>query len=320
MPEIGTARNFQADYTYFRNMRTCFICLAFLLILLQPASAQNSFLTPADSLNKTRFKPVSAGIAACWTGSTIALSQVWYSDYNKVGFHSFDDSHNWLQMDKLGHVFTAYHLSRASAKLYRWTGLSDRKSAWLGAGIGWGYQFSFELLDARSSGWGFSWSDLGANTIGSGLFLAQELAGGEQFATLKFSYSPTKYAAFRPSILGATPAERLLKDYNGQTYWLNFSPGAIWTNSRIPPWIAVSIGYSADAKLVGDQDFYASADGMHTFSAQREFLLSLDLNVSKLPIKKPWIRKLLSPFNVIKVPFPTLLWRGNTLYGKWFYF
>lgn len=299
-------------------MRAYALACFLLFTAASPTFGQN-FWRPADSLEKSRFIPVSAGIATAWSGSIIALSQVWYADYEKTGFHSFDDSKTWLQMDKMGHIFTAYHLSRTTAKLYRWTGLSQQKSAWIGAGIGWGYQLSFELLDARSSGWGFSWSDLGANTIGSGLFLTQELLGKEQFVTLKFSYSPTKYAAFRPSVLGATSAERLLKDYNGQTYWLNFSPGAIWKGSHIPPWIAISLGYGADAKLVGDQDFYTSPDGQ-TFHAQREFALSLDLDISKLPIRQPWLRKALSPFNVIKVPFPALVWRGSTLYGKWLYF
>lgn len=319
MPEINELKRPHTDYAYFRCMRAYFLACSFLL-LAAPRTFGQAFWQPADSLNKTRFIPVSAGIATVWTGSITVLSQVWYSDYEKVGFHSFDDFDNWLQMDKMGHVFTAYHLSRTSAKLYRWTGLSQRKSAWLGAGIGWGYQFSFELLDARSSGWGFSWSDLSANTIGSGLFLTQELWGKEQFVTLKFSYHPTEYAAFRPAILGATSAERLLKDYNGQTYWLNFSPGAIWKGSRIPPWIAISIGYSSDAKLVGDQESYTTADGQRTFHAQREFALSLDLDVSKLPIRKPWLRKALSPFNVIKIPFPALVWRGDTCYGKLLYF
>lgn len=299
-------------------MKSLFTCVWLLFSLL--SWGQTDFFQPKDSLHKGRFIGVSASIGTVWSGSLIGLSQVWYKDYEKIGFHSFNDSKEWLQMDKAGHIFTAYHLSDKVFKLYNWTGLDRKKSAWIGAGVGWGYQFSFELLDAQSSGWGFSWSDLGANTLGSGLFLAQELCWQEQYLKLKFSYSPSPYAQFRPAVLGSTHAERLLKDYNGQTYWLSVSPGSVFKSSKIPQWIALSVGYSSDAKLVGHNDFFQTPDGSKTFRAQREFILSLDLDVTKLPIKKRWLKTALSPFNVIKIPFPALVWQGNTMYGKWLYF
>lgn len=300
-------------------MFTRFVLLVVTLSLALKSYGQNHFFQASDTLNNKRLIVTSTAIGTIWTGSIIGLSKVWYKDFEKTPLHIFDDSREWMQMDKLGHVFTAYHLSDKAFKLYRWTGLDRKKSAWIGAGIGWGYQFSFEMLDAQSSGWGFSWSDLTANTLGSGLFLTQELIWQQQFLKLKFSYSPTRYAAYRPEILGSTPAERLLKDYNGQTYWLSISPGAIFPQSHIPQWIALSAGYSTDAKLVGHEDFFQSTDGSQ-FNAHREFVLSLDVDVTKLPIRKTWLKKALSPFNVIKVPFPALVWRGNTLYGEWIYF
>jgi hypothetical protein len=271
-------------------------------------------------LNKKRLTASSIGTGVIWSGSIIGLSAVWYKDYPKTSFHTFDDSQEWMQMDKMGHVFSAYHLSDKVSKIYRWSGLNRKKSAFIGAGVGWGYQLSFEFLDAQSAGWGFSWSDVGANTLGSGLFLSQELIWQEQFLKLKFSYSPSDYAQYRPSILGSNFSERLLKDYNGQTYWLTFSPGSIFPKSKIPAWIAIAAGYSVDAKLLGNNDFYQTADGLKRFEAKREFVLSLDLDVTKLPIKKPWLKKLLSPFNVIKIPFPALVFRVNDISGRLLYF
>jgi hypothetical protein len=282
--------------------------------------SQSALLSPSGSLNKKRLTASSIGTGAIWSGSIIGLSAVWYKDYPKTSFHTFDDSRDWMQMDKMGHVFTAYHLSDKVSKLYQWAGLDRKKSAFVGAGVGWGYQMSFELLDAQSAGWGFSWSDVGANTLGSGLFLSQELIWQEQYLKLKFSYSPSDYAQYRPSILGSNFSERLLKDYNGQTYWLTFSPGSIFPKSKIPAWIAIAAGYSVDAKLVGNNDFFQTADGLKRFEAKRELVLSLDLDVTKLPIKKPWLKKVLSPFNVIKIPFPALVFRGNDISGRLLYF
>jgi hypothetical protein len=296
-------------------------CKIFLALLIGfNVWSQSTLLSPSDSLNNKRLIGSSIGTGVIWSGSIIGLSTVWYKDFPKSSFHTFDDSREWMQMDKMGHVFTAYHLSDKVYKLYRWSGLDRKKSALIGAGVGWGYQMSFEFLDAQSAGWGFSWSDVGANTIGSGLFLSQELLWKEQYLKLKFSYSPSDFAQYRPAILGATFPERLLKDYNGQTYWLTFSPGSIFPKSNIPAWIAIAAGYSVDAKLVGSNDFFKTADGLKSFTAKREFILSLDLDVTKLPIKKTWLKKVLSPFNVIKIPFPALVFRGNDISGRLLYF
>ena len=80
------------------------------------------------------------------------------------------------------------------------------------------------------------------------------------------------------------------------------------------------MGYSVDAKLVGTTDFFQTANGLQTFDATREIVFSLDIDVNQLGIRKPWIKKLLSPFNTIKVPFPALIVRGNGIEGKWLYF
>jgi uncharacterized protein YfiM (DUF2279 family) len=278
------------------------------------------YATPADSLNKKRFWATNMGVASLWSGSIFALSKVWYSKEQQTGFHFFDDASNWMQMDKAGHVYATYQFSEKASNLYQWTGLSRKKSVVLGAGIAWGYQLSLEFLDGRSEAWGFSWSDIGANTVGSALYVLQDLKWKEQVFRLKFSYSPSPYAAYRPAVLGSSFSERLLKDYNAQTYWLSFSPQNWFPASKIPPYLALSIGYSADAKLIGDEDVFISSDGLTRFEAKREFILSLDLNVQKLPIKKKWVKKLLSPFDAIKIPFPALVVRGNKVYASPLYF
>ena len=301
-----------------RQSRNILLCGIFSLFVFS-LNAQSRFFQPADSIHKGRLIGTSAGVGTAWAGSMLALNHVWYSGFPQVKFHSFDDSKEWLQMDKAGHIYTAYHISDKVAKLYKWSGMSNTGSALIGAGVGWGFQFSLELLDAKSAAWGFSWSDMTANTIGTGIYLAQQLTWQEQKIKLKFSYSPTEYPQYRPEVLGATFPERLLKDYNGQTYWLSFSPGNLFPGSGIPPWLCIAAGYSIDGKLKGLENEYWTTDGRY-FEAKREFVLSLDIDVTKLNIKKQWLRTLLSPFNMIKVPFPALLWRGGTLYGKPFYF
>jgi hypothetical protein len=281
-------------------------------------NAQQHFFIKSDSLNPKRLVITSSSIGTLWAGSILALQQIWYSNVQKSSFHTFNDANNWMQMDKAGHVYTANKLSLLSGELYKWSGMKPKKAALIGSCIGLGYQTSLELLDAYSVDWGFSWADMTANAAGSLIYLGQELAWNEQRFHLKFSYHPTEYAALRPEVLGTNFQERILKDYNGQTYWLSFNPFLFSRNSSFPKWVCLSFGYSANAKLVGDSDTYTQ--GTATYIAKREFLLSFDVDFSRLPIKKPWLKAVVKQFNYIKIPFPTLLLTDGKFRASGIYF
>lgn len=272
-------------------------------------------------LNKKRTIGVSTGIGVAWAGSMLGLSQVWYKGMDKSPFHTFDDSREWMQMDKAGHVYTANKVSSLVGDLYTWSGWKNHSAALVGFGVGFGYQLTLELLDATGEKWGFSWSDMGANFLGSSLYLAQQLAWKEERFLLKFSYHNSPYAKYRPNTLGSTFPERLLKDYNGQTYWLSVSPGTFLSNSKFPKWLCFSFGYGVDAKLHGLHDRYTvEGDLSITFEAKRKFLFSLDIDFSKIPIKQRWLKAIVKQFNYLKLPFPTLILTGNKWGGKWLYF
>lgn len=279
------------------------------------SQAQSAFFEASDSINKKRLITSSALIGGFATSSNILLAQIWYADFDRVKWHTFDDASNWMQVDKVGHAYASYQFSSLVAKTYRWSGVKRPMSALIGFGASWAYQFSIEVLDGRSAQWGFSWSDVAANTMGSSLFLAQELLLKEQFIKFKFAYNESGLAKYRPSYLGSTFPEKLLKDYNAQKYWLSFSPFYFSNNEKHPKWLAIAIGYGAYQKFVGDSDSFTTVDGSQSFEAKREWMLSLDIDVQKLPIKNRWLKMALSPFNTIKFPFPALVWRGNTLYA-----
>ncbi len=287
-----------------------------LLFLSFQTAAQRSFFSHSDSLHKGRLTGVSVGVGTVWSGSMIGLWQFWYKDAQSSGWHSFDDSRNWLQMDKAGHFYTAYKLNQLNTELFQWSGLDDRTSLWIGSGISFGYQATLEILDARTVEWGFSWSDLIANTVGTAGYLGQQLAWNEERIIPKFSFAPSEFASVRPSVLGSNFHETLLKDYNGQTYWLSFSPGTFAKNSRFPEWLCFSLGYSAHEKLVGSEEYFVDNDGNEYFS-QREVKLSLDIDFSRIPVKRPWAKTLIKQLNYLKIPFPTMVFRNGTIVGSW---
>lgn len=247
-------------------------------------------------------------------GSLALLSEVWYKEYPKSKFHTFDDSKEWMQMDKIGHGYTSYQLSMIEFAAWRWARMPEKKAAFLSSGIAWTYQFSIELLDAFNAQWGFSWSDVGANSLGAGLFLGQQLGWKEQRFQLKFAYKSSPFAAIRPNTLGSNFPQKVLKDYNAQSYWLCVAPGTFFPKSRFPKWIQVGFGYSTHGKLHGIADQYTDFNTGQTYSAHREYALSIDIDWAQLPIKKVWVRKLLKPLNAIKIPFPAVFWRNGVCY------
>jgi len=298
------------------------ILLLVCFVSVQLIYAQTSFLQPADSLQTNRVVPVTIGIGTVWTGSMIGLSQIWYKDVAKSPFHTFDDGSNWLQMDKVGHVYTNYKISLLCGDALKWSGIKHKKAAFLATGIGLGYQTTLEFFDAYSSDWGFSWYDMLSNILGGGLYLGQELKWDEQRLLLKFSYHPTEFASLRPEVLGSNFQERLLKDYNGQTYWLSFSPFLFRPKTTFPKWLCFSFGYSVNAKIVGDQEIFQTNVGgeIKNYSASREWIFSMDIDFSKIPVTKPWLKVLLKQLNYLKVPFPALIIRDGNLTGSALYF
>lgn len=284
------------------------------------APEKTPFFSPSPTFNKNRFIWTSVGIGGTWAGGMIGLNEIWYSQVTKSPWNSFDDSKNWLQMDKAGHFYTANKLNSLTTEMYQWSGVKNKNAIWYGLGVSLGFQTTLEFLDAFTQDWGWSWGDMTANILGTASYTTQKLIWDEERIITKFSYSPTEFASIRPNVLGSTFPERLLKDYNGQTYWLSFSPGTFLKNSRIPKWACLSFGYSAHEKLVGSEGYYLDpATGIEYFE-QREFLLSLDIDFSRIPVKRPWLKALLKQFNYLKVPFPALLVRDGRLIAKPFYF
>lgn len=156
----------------------------------------------------------------------VGLYAAWYKDYAQTSFHTFNDFDEWKQMDKIGHVYSAYAESKASMELWRWTGMERKKRILIGGMSGAIYQTAIETLDGFSSDWGWSWSDFSANIIGSGMLVAQEFIWDDQRIQLKWSFHRKHYVdpvlnSRSNELYGTHKVERFLKDYNGQTYWVS---------------------------------------------------------------------------------------------------
>ncbi|MFT7611109.1 MAG: hypothetical protein ACI9J3_000047 [Parvicellaceae bacterium] len=314
-------------YLYFVKL-----VLVIIALLISVGGSSQSFFDFPDTINKKRLAGVVAIETIGTAGSLLALNQVWYSQYPRSSFHLFNDNAEWLQMDKVGHTLTAYYIGYAGVKALQWTGAKRKRAIWYGAGLGLLYQTGLETLDAFSTGWGFSIGDMVANVAGTGLVVAQELLWDDQRIKMKFSAHLTDYAGFRPNALGSTVGERLLKDYNGQTYWLSFNlkSFAFKENQRFPGWLNVAIGYGATQMISGTKnpDLYCNGNAWcKGLDRHRQWYLSLDADLTKIgsgkyqkKLKSGFLKAFFGTFGFIKIPAPALEFSKNGVRLNPFYF
>jgi hypothetical protein len=237
-------------------------------------------------------------------------------------------------MDKAGHTFTAYQYSRLSFAGARWTGMKRSRVRFTAFGVSTLLQGTLEMLDAYSDQWGFSWSDLGANTLGSTFFLAQDLIWREQRILMKMSSDlrpspdvPIENGNGAMSNLGyivnerfgSTRAERFLKDYNAQTVWLSANLHAFAPRVGLPPWLNVAFGYGVeDVYGAYGNGWRQNGEGFNYAPLRyRQYFLSPDIYFSRIPTKKRWVRLLLGTLDFFKFPAPALEYSKGEFKGKW---
>jgi hypothetical protein len=269
--------------------------------------AQNSienFLKPSDTLNQNRKNVVYIAGSSSVALAMVGLHQLWYKDFPKSSFHTINDVNDWQQMDKIGHFYSSYHLGKISSDLMKWTGSESKDQLIYGASSGLLFLTTVEIMDGFAQQWGFSWSDMAANTLGTGLYVSQELLWNEQRITPKFSYHNTNFASLRPNILGNTFTEKILKDYNGQTYWLSFNLHSFIKNDKIPTWLNVALGYGADGMLTSNSETETQLNLPYTVR-NRNFFLSIDIDLTKIKTKSHLLKTLFSLVNLLKIPAPT---------------
>lgn len=285
-------------------------------------------LPPVQVRNRTRI--VATANIVGYSAAMIALHQAWYKDYPQGKFHFYNDIKEWKQMDKIGHVYSAYAESKASMELWRWTGISRKKRIWLGGMSGAMYQTAIEILDGFSTEWGFSWGDFAANVAGSGMLVAQELAWDEQRVQMKWSFHRKNYNdpmlnRRSTELFGSSEPERFLKDYNGQTYWLSTTLKPFFPNSNIPAWLQVSVGTGVEGLFGGYENIATDKTGNITFNRtdidrRRQWYLAPDVDLTKIKTNKKGIKVALQILNIFKFPTPSVEYSRGKFSWNWLHF
>lgn len=274
-----------------------------LSVVVVNASAQDS----TESLNKKRLYCVAGGEFVSYSISMTGLYSMWYKDYPSTSFHWFDDHKEWLQMDKTGHYYSSYMLTKIADAGFEWSGVSHKNAVLLGSGVSFISMSGIELFDGFSAKWGASYSDMIANTTGICLYAIQELTWDEQKIIPKFSFHTTIYPQYRPDALGKTFPEKVIKDYNGQTNWLSFNLYSLTHCKKLPEWLNVSFGYGAEEMLGGmNNELSNGSIDISAYERYRQYYFSLDIDLSRIKTKSKLLKTTFQVLNILKFPFPAL--------------
>jgi hypothetical protein len=309
-------------------MRILFCFALFSTLYCTAQDAPRSTLNAVDSQKKIifRHKKLAAGIThgSIMISTLAILNKYWYANQPRQKLGSFNDSKEWLQMDKIGHTFSTYLEARLSKNVWEWGGLPHKKSVLLGTTMALLYQTGFEIMDGTVSTYGFSWSDMAANTLGATLYASQELLWKEQRIQPKLSYTGQHYeASLQPRVkglYGSKGTERFLKDYNGQTHWWSINLKSFAKKSNIPSWLNIAVGMGADGMLGGFDNSWKDVNNntitRFDIARQRQFYLAPDIDFTKIRTNKKGLKILFYVLNLVKFPAPGLELSGGKLQLK----
>ena len=264
--------------------------------------SQNSFWEKSDTLNIKRRNAIVISESVLATGTLFALNELWYKDYPRSSFQFKNDNNDWKQMDKAGHLMTAYYFGKIGMNTLDWAGVSKKNQLIYGATLGFSFLTAVEVLDGFSEQWGASIGDIAANAAGTTLLIGQELLWNEQRISVKYSFHQTQYATQRPETLGENFIQQTLKDYNGQTYWLSAIVWSFNKTGNFPKWLNIAFGYGADGMLFGTN----SKENRLLQNPYRQFYLSFDADLTKIETKSKFLKTVFSVVNFIKIPAPAL--------------
>ncbi len=293
--------------------------------LFSQKRASLPFLQNADSLHQKRLWISASTGFGIYTGTSVGLWQAWYKNNELSRFQFFNDMGEWNQYDKAGHLMAAYAETYYAYEGARWTGMKKKPALWTAFGVGFGIQATIEVMDGFSKKWGFSVGDVGFNTLGSAIFVGQELAWNEQRILFKTSSNPFDYPDDidiqnrANQLFGTGTFEKFFKDYNAQYVWASAN---IWSflknreNSKFPKWLNVSLGYGVGNIYGGFQNTWVDENDMvfnvdNEFPRYRQILLSFDIDTSKIKTKNRFVNTLFKAINWIKIPSPAFEY--NTL-------
>ena len=302
-------------------MKKAFLSILLILCVLT-SSAQDTLRDKSKVKRNVRI--VLGTEAALYAASMTGLYFAWYADYPQSSFHFYNDNGEWMLMDKGGHLATAYIVGNFGYQLLRGAGLDEKRSIFYGGTLGFIFLSTVEVFDGFSKGWGFSWGDIAANTLGTGLFIGQQLLWHEQRILVKYSFHTTEFSKYRPDLLGENFIQQTIKDYNGITIWasLNIKSLLLKKESKFPAWLNIALGCGATG-MTGAFENVLEYNGklIPQYERKQQFYCSLDIDFTRIPTNNKFLKYTFKVLNIFKLPFPAIEYNtGGEWIWHWMFF
>lgn len=243
---------------------------------------------------------LALGYSALVVGLHINQANAWWSN-DRGPFHFVEDIQYAKGLDKLGHFYSAYIMSRLSGDLLMECGLSQDAGTAIGAAMGLAYVTYVEVEDGFAKQWGFSPTDAVGNVFGTAFYVGQQYVPFLQNFHPRSSYIPAEWVGNRP--INERPTT-FIDDYNSLTFWLSMNANNLMPKSWAeywPDWLMITVGYGINNYGIIRTD--GSTEPVHG-----KFLIGLDYDLVKIiPRSKiGFINYLIQGLNIIRLPGPTL--------------
>jgi hypothetical protein len=305
-------KNHQKKLKFFLKIQLGAVFSLFYLV----AFAQKDSLQ-SDTLHKKRLYWATGISATAYTGTMVGLHELWYKNTPKTSFHFFDDNVQWRQIDKIGHSYSAYHISRLSTEMFRWAGLKPNNAVLWGAITSQIMMTPIEIFDGYSAEYGASWGDLVANFSGGLLWWGQHQFWDEPHIHFKYSFRQSPYADLRPNILGKNLTEQFLKDYNGQTYWFSVDIHHFLRNEKFPKWLNLALGTGANEMLFARE----LENNINGYQSYRQYYVGIDIHLPNIKTRSKFLKKIFWTLGTIRIPSPALEYNPRQGFRwHWLYF
>lgn len=269
----------------------------------------NSFLKPSDTLNIQRRNSVILFESIVFVGGIIQLNKIFNKDHFSTNCTFINDNSTCLQMDKAAHIFTSYQIGNMSYNLLNWAGVSKKNKLIYGAGMGFVFLTTAEVIDGFSKDSNASYGDIVANAGGTSLFVFQDLLWDEQRIVPKFSFHSSRFVSSNIK----TMKTQIESEFDGQTFWLSANIQSFFKKSKVPKFLNIAFGYGVE-----NLDNSTLNTNVEPY---RQLFLSLDVDLTRIKTNSHLLKTLFSVFNTIKVPAPTIEFsRNNQLKWHFIYF
>jgi hypothetical protein len=265
-----------------------------------------------DSLKSTNHKVTALYIAegTAYLGAMTGLYMYKYINQLQPHYRIKYIQNDWrVGMDGTHHILATYYIARLGYDVQHWAGLNEKRAVWISGLTGLACLTSQEIMDGFATDWSSSLNDEVTNVLGSALFISQQLAWHEQRIVPKWSYHSTSFPSYRPELLGDNFAERMIKDYNGQTFWLSANLNSFAAkDSRIPKWLNLSVGIGATG-LTGPEiivDPGTRGDIIPDFTRQHLFYIAPDIDLTRIRTRSATLKWIFEAIGFLKIPMPAL--------------